>query len=320
MSYQPNPYDPAAPHAPLGQYLPPQSAFVQPGGDPHHDPLVAPPHGGVGGWFNRIGGLFRNSWRPILTIIALTQLLPGILIAVAGLFVGVYVGLEFLQTDPASGTLDIDPAVFFPILGAGLLVMLALYVVQLAGYAAATHSVTRQAAGTPASLGESLGYGFRRSLGLFGWYIPVTLMILAGALACLLPGFYFIAATALIGPIFLYERINPIGRSFKMLHNSGGRVLGRLALILVITIGGGFAASAVQAVIELAVNGVSADAIGPTVNGLAVITLGALVSTVIGTIIQLPLTMFQFAGILLTYTEQRGYEGATTLHLNAELR
>ncbi|WP_144122832.1 hypothetical protein [Catellatospora sichuanensis] len=320
MSYTPDPYGPADPSAPAGGYLPPQSAFVQAGGDPYNDPLVAPPHAGVGGWFNRIGGVFRHSWRSTLTIIALTQLLPAIVLGVGGLFVGVYVGLEAFQTDPANGTVDIDPAVLLPLLGAGLAVILALYVVQLAGYAAATHSVTRQAAGTPASLGESLGYGFRRSLGLFGWYIPVALMIAVGALACLLPGFYFIAATALVGPIFLYERINPIGRSFKMLHNSGGRVLGRLALILLITIGGGFAVSAVQAVIELAVNGVSSEAFGPTANGVALITVGAIVSTVIGTVIQLPVTMFQFAGILLAYTEQRGYEGATTAHLNAELR
>lgn len=320
MSYQPNPYDPAAPYAPLGEYLPPQSAFVQPGGDPYHDPLVAPPHGGVGGWFNRIGSLFQRSWKSTLAIVALTQLLPAIVLGVGMLFAVVYVGLGALALEANGGTGEFDAAAFFAFFGVLLAVMLVLYVVQLAGYAAATHSVTRQAAGTPASLAESLGYGFRRCLGLFGWYVPVALMIIAGVVACVLPGLYLMAATALVGPIFLFERTNPIGRSFKMLHNSGGRVLGRLALIVLISIGVGFAVSAVEAVIQLAVDSAGTQTFGPTGNGLALVTLGAIVATVLSTIIQLPLTMFQFAGILLTYTEQRGYEGATTLHLNAELR
>ncbi|GAA2359069.1 hypothetical protein Cme02nite_35440 [Catellatospora methionotrophica] len=327
MSQLPDPYGPAvpSPYAPAGGYLPPQSAFVQPGGDLYDDPLVAPPNGGVGGWFKRIGSLFQHSWKSTLTILAITQLLPGMVIGVGAIFVGVYVGLEIVNLVPeagtgtGTGTGEFDFATVLPLIAAVVVVAILLYILQLAGYAAATHSVTRQAAGTPATIGESLGYGFRRSLGLFAWYIPVGLMILVGALACLLPGIYLTAATALVGPIFLFERINPIGRSFKMLHNSGGRVLGRLALIVLITIGLGFAVSIIEAIIEAVVNAVSDQSFGPTVNGVALVTMGAIVSVVLSAVIQLPVTMFQFAGILLTYTEQRGYEGATTPHLNAEL-
>ncbi|MEV4415581.1 hypothetical protein [Catellatospora sp. NPDC049609] len=320
MSLTPGPYDPAVPPAPNAGYLPPQSAFVQPGADPYHDPLVAPPHGGVGGWFKRIGGLFQRSWRPTLLIILVTQLLPGMIIGVGAIFIGVYVGLNSIEMDSTTGRVDFDAAAFAGVFAVALVVILALYVIQLAGYAAATHAVTRQAAGVPTSLGESLGYGFRRCLGLFGWYVPVVLLTMLGLVACLLPGFYVIAGTALVGPIFLFERRNPIGRSFDMLHKSGGRVLGRLALIMLITIGASLAVSAVESVIQLIIDNVSTQTFGPTVDGIAVITVGAIVATVLGTVIQLPLTMFQFAGILLTYTEQRGYEGATTPHLNAELR
>lgn len=320
MSHLPDPYGPAAPPAPEGGYLPPQSAFVQPGIDPYHDPLVAPPHGGVGGWFQRIGGLFQRAWRPTLIIIAVTQLVPAMVLGVGMLFAGVYLGLSVAQLDPATGTGELDLTAFFTFFGALMALVLVLYVVQLAGYAAATHFVTRQAAGAPVTLGESLGYGFRRCLGLFGWYIPVGLMIVVGTLACFLPGLYLMAATALVGPIFLFERGNPIGRSFKMFHGSGGRVLGRLALIVLISFGAGLAVSAVEAVIQLGIDSAGSQVYGPTVNGVAVITLGAIVATVLSVVIQLPVTMFQFAGVLLTYTEQRGYEGATTLHLNAELR
>lgn len=320
MSHLPDPYGPAVPPAPEGGYLPPQSAFVQPGGDPYHDPLVAPPHGGVGGWFQRIGSLFQRSWRPTLIIVALTQLVPAMVLGVGALFAGVYLGLSVVQMDPATGTGEPDLTAFLTFFAALMALVLVLYIVQLAGYAAATHHVTRQAAGTPVSLAESLGYGFRRCLGMFAWYIPVGLMIMVGVVACVLPGIYLMAATALVGPILLFERINPIGRSFKMFHNSGGRVLGRLALIVLITFGGGLAVSAVEAVIQLGIDSAGTQTFGPTVNGAAVITLGAIVAALLSTVIQLPVTMFQFAGILLTYTEQRGYEGATTLHLNAELR
>ena len=48
--------------------------------------------------------------------------------------------------------------------------------------------------------------------------------------------------------------------------------------------------------------------------------VAAMISSVFSLIIQLPVTMFTFAGILLTYTEQRGYESqVNTGQLAAEL-
>lgn len=316
----PNPYDPGMPAAPGVGYLPPQSAYVQPGADPYHDPLVAPQHGGVGGWFNRIGELFRRSWRSTLIILAVTQLVPSVVIGIAGVAAGAYFGLSALQLDPATGEAAVDTAALVAFFGVVLAAVILLYVVQLAGYAAATHSVVRQAAGDTVTLGESFGYGFRRCWSMFAWYVPVALMFVAGALACVLPAFYVMAGTALVGPVLLFERGNPIGRSFQMLHRSGGRVLGRLALIVLISIAASAVVSGFESVIEAGFSAVDGNGFGPSVEGVALLSLGLIVSLVFGVVVQLPVTMFQFAGILLAYTEQRGYEGATTPQLNAELR
>ncbi|MFC7760376.1 hypothetical protein ACFQY4_21865 [Catellatospora bangladeshensis] len=316
----PNPYDSGVPSAPGVGYLPPQSAYVQPGADPYYDPLVAPQHGGVGGWFNRIGQLFRRSWRSTLVILAVTQLVPSVVLGIAGVVAVAYFGLSALQLNPATGEATLDAAGLIAILGAMLAVIILLYVVQLAGYAAATHSVVRQAAGETVTLGESFGYGFRRCWSMFAWYVPVALMVVAGALACVLPAFYVMAGTALVGPVLLFERRNPIGRSFQMLHRSGGRVLGRLALIVLISIAASTVVSGFESAIEAGFSAVNSEGFGPSVEGVAILSLGLVVSIVFGVVVQLPVTMFQFAGVLLAYTEQRGYEGATTPQLNAELR
>jgi hypothetical protein len=195
-------------------------------------------------------------------------------------------------------------AVGLPLIVVGALALIVLLIyAQMAGYAAATYAVTRQAVGYEARLSESLAYGFRRGWGLLGWQILVGLLILLGFLACILPAFYVYAATALFGPIYLFERHNPIGRSFSIFNNNLGRVLGRLALLLVATlIGNGFSTVF--------------DRVGSTVAGntgeLSVIIAASVISGVLGIIISLPLTMLTFSGILLTYTEQRGFEGPAT--------
>ncbi|HCT78484.1 MAG TPA: hypothetical protein DGT23_18280 [Micromonosporaceae bacterium] len=171
--------------------------------------------------------------------------------------------------------------------------------------------VTKEAAGYQVKLSEALGYGFRRALGLTGWQIVAGLLILLGFLACILPGFYVYAATALFGPIYLFERRSPIGRSFGIFNANLGRVLGRLALILVATLAAGIATSVIDQV---------GTAIAGNTNDLAVVIGATAISSVISIVIEIPLLMVTFAGILLTYTEQRGYEHVTTARtLAAEL-
>ena len=109
------------------------------------------------------------------------------------------------------------------------------------------------------------------------------------------------AATALFGPIYLFERRNPIGRTFSIFNNNLGRVLGRLALLIVATLHRQPGSTTVFDQVGSAVAGNTGE--------FAVIVGAAAISGALGIIIELPLTMLTFSGILLTYTEQRGWEG-----------
>jgi hypothetical protein len=301
-------------------YLPPAAAFQPPmswqGPDPN-DPLVNPAYAGIGGWFGRITAMFQRSWKSMTAVFAITQLLPTVVLSVLGVLAAAIVlrpWQEAMLEASVSGEqpeYDFDPALVLGFAGAAVVLVLLLIVLQTAGYAAATYVVTREAAGASVPLGEALRYGFRRCPGLFGWLFVTGLLVLAGALACILPAFYVYAATALVGPIYLFERRSPIGRSFTIFNNNLGRILGRLAMILLIVIGGSIAVSTVENIMTFAVN--SSGAADAALVGSAVIAG-------LGAVLGLPFTMFQFVGVLLTYTEQRGYEGpAATGALAAEL-
>ncbi|MEV6522429.1 hypothetical protein AB0M43_10840 [Longispora sp. NPDC051575] len=317
--------DPSAPGSPVGSGTPgwqgappaPDGHWTVPGFAPvpAEDPLINPPHTGIDGWFRRIAAMFKRSWSSLLAIFAITQILP--ILATAG--VGIVFAVALLDLPPFNGERSVDGefdddrflSTLLPLLGVVLVVVLVLTVLRSAGYAAATYAATRQAGGIPVRLGEALAYGFRRCLGLFGWQVVVGLLMTAGLLACVLPGIYVYAATALVGPIFLFERGgSPIGRSFSIFNNNLGRILGRLALLLVATVAVGFAGNVFDQI-----GAAAADA---THDVSAIVTAGA-ISALLGLLLELPLAMLTFSGILLTYTEQRGYEGATTATLIEEL-
>jgi hypothetical protein len=307
-----DPYAPQDPHVPQG-YLPPANVYYQPvqsGADPN-DPLINPPHSGINGWFTRIGWLFKRSWKSMLPIFALTHILPIVGFAAIAVVAGLAIGASLMPWVASQSQVDPDAVdapelpqwlSFGGVVGLFLVVLVLVVfflIMQMVGYAAATYAATREATGQQVRLGEAIGYGFKRSFGLFGWQLVISLLILAGAIACILPAFYVYAATALFGPIYLFERRNPIGRTFSIFNNNLGRVLGRLAIILAATIVVSMLGNMFSLFGDLATGG-SDD---PTL-----IIGAAVISSVFGLVVQLPLSMFTFAGILLTYTEQRGYE------------
>lgn len=318
-----NPNAPHDPYVPQG-YLPPANAYYQPAqpGADSTDPLINPPNTGINGWFTRIGWLFRRSWKSMLIIFAITHIVPAIGFAAIGVVAVLAIGataMPWLLSQSEIEAEQVGSPELPEWLGFGLVTLFAvilllvviLLIMELAGYAAATYAVTREATGQQVRLGEALGYGFKRSIGMFGWQILVILLTIAGAIACVLPAFYVYAATALFGPVYLFERANPIGRSFSIFNNNLGRVLGRLAIILALTIVGGMVGNVFGIFGDL-MTGYSTD---PTL-----IIGAAVISSVFGLIVQLPVTMFTFAGILLTYAEQRGYESQVdTGQLAAEL-
>jgi hypothetical protein len=302
-------------------FLPPDSAYAQ--AVPWNfvaDPLVNPPGAGVNGWFQRIGGVFKRSWKSLAVIFAITELLPAVVLAVAAVLLSASLLIPFQKeivdasNDQRDPNFDFAFGSVFGFIGIVFVLVFVLLFLQMAGYAAATFVATREAAGLPTTVGEALSYGFRRCFGLTGWNFLAGLLVLAGAIACILPAFYVIAATALVGPLYLFERgrggQGPISRSFSIFHQNLGRILGRLALIVAIYYGG----SIVVSIIENIANAVLGSQ-DPTVA-----LSGAIAVSVAGAVIGVPLTMFLFVGILLTYAEQRAHEAPVSApQLAAEL-
>jgi hypothetical protein len=181
------------------------------------------------------------------------------------------------------------------------------------GWAAGTWAATRDAAGQPAPLGAALAYGVRRAPRLWLWTLLSGLIVLVGVCMCILPGVYFAFALALVGPVFLFERRNPIGRSFELFHGRFGMVLGRLALVSALLIAGGVAASLVAELVLLV-------AAGGSPFGQVDLSAGSVLAYTLSAVVAVPLAVVQLAGFLVTYAEQRCNEGRTTAStLAAEL-
>ncbi|WP_245718622.1 hypothetical protein [Micromonospora rhizosphaerae] len=296
---------PALPGQPYGWY--PAGAGCDP-----NDPLVTPPNAGLSGWFSRCTGALRRSWRLLIPIMLLTQAAPAAAVSLLSLGLNPSAQLETLPGDGSAPLPDgylADVAAFG---GAVLLGSLLLGLLQSLGWAAGTWAVTRQAAGEPADLGGALRYGLRRALGLWGWTLLSSVLIGVGVCFCVLPGIYLAFATALAGPVYLFERENPIGRSFRMFHERFGPVLGRLALVAAVLIVGSVVGGVLESVGMLPFGTDPLATPGATAGAVAVIVVAA--------VLVVPVYLVQLVGLLATYAEQRAHEGpVNAARLAAEL-
>ncbi|MFI2710205.1 hypothetical protein ACH495_08760 [Micromonospora sp. NPDC018662] len=288
----------------------PMAGGWYPGLDPQ-DPLVTPPHAGVGGWFARCAGAVRRGWRQLLPIMLLTQGVPAAVISVLSLFLA---PTGELATGPDGAPVLPDGylehvVVFY---GAILLAAVVFGPLQAVGWGAGTWVVARQAAGEPAGLGGALRYGVRRALGLWGWTIVVSLLITVGACLCLLPGIYAAFAVALFGPVYLFERQEPIGRAWRMFHKRFGMVLGRVALVM--------CALLAASVLDVVVGAVSGAAFGTDPTSAPGTAVGAMALAVVGAALAAPAYLAQLVGLVVAYAEQRAHEGpVNAARLAAEL-
>lgn len=312
----PNPYDAGGPLPPDRGFRPPDEAYreAMPDYGPEHDPLVNPTTQGFSGWTFRVGGVLRRGWQQLLVVFALTHLLPTVVFGVL-LLAGVFAGGGFDLTGLARTGMSEE-------LVAGLLATVAAYVVvvlllQMLGYAAATHLATRQAAGLPVTVGEAMRYGLRRMLGLTAWHVLAYLLVglgvvavaaccvqissLLGLIPVLLVGGYLTLVISLLGPAFLFERGSPLRRSSTLLHAAFWPTTGRLLLIGLTLLAG--------AVIEQMLSAVGAVFVPDDGTALVVVAGGV---TLLGAIVDVPLKMVLFSGILITYAERRGAEGAVS--------
>lgn len=222
---------------PPGPPVPPPYGYVVPVSQyGAADPLVTSVAEGFSGWFNRVFAVLRRSWRSLLLISWITFVAPVAVLAVV--VVVVFGRLVVLPAPGSTQSPTFDSALLWtliPIVCVGVIVYgFATCVAQ----AAAVWSITREAAGQPASLGAALGYGLRNGVRLFGWGLLYGLLVLVGTCACFVPGLYFALAGCLYIPVALYRRgMSPIGTSFSLVNRNFGAALGRMALLLLILYG-----------------------------------------------------------------------------------
>ncbi|SIN23926.1 hypothetical protein SAMN04489832_4278 [Micromonospora cremea] len=278
---------------------PPTAGWYPPGFDPA-DRLVTPPGAGLSGWFDRCVGAVRRGWRLLLPILLLTQVLPAAVLSVLSL------GLDPTarwETTAADGSTSL-PDTFFTDLATVFLVLiggsLLIGFVQAVGWAAGTWVITRQAVGEPVSLGEALRYGLRRALGLWGWTLLIGVIVGLGICFCVLPGIYLAFALSMAGPVYLFERQNPIGRSFRMFHERLGLLLGRVALVAAAVIVGTLVASVLE--------GVGSAPFGVDPLATPGSTIGVVLVIAVSAVLALPAHLVQLVGLLVTYAEQRAHE------------
>ena len=317
------PGDPAAPSQgwawPAGAYpghppMPGQPYGLpygwHPGVDPY-DPLVNPPYAGIGGWFSRCTGVVRRGWRQLLPIMLLTQTVPAAALTVLSIALAP-TGQPVTRPDGTTGLPVGYVQNVLAFYGAFLLASLIFGLLQGIGWAAGTWVVTRQAVGERVGVGAGLRYGLRRALGLWGWTIVASLLIMVATCACILPGIYMAAAVALFGPVYLFERKDPMGRSFGTLHRRFGMVFGRVALVALALAAAGVVNFVVEMVNQVVFGLHPLDAPGSAVGAVALAVLGAVLVT--------PAYLAQLVGLVATYAEQRAQDGpVNAARLAAEL-
>ncbi|WP_229401025.1 hypothetical protein [Micromonospora okii] len=305
----------AAPWPPPGQrgsWPPPGQAgsWVPPGYDAG-DPLVTLPGEGLSGWLSRCTGALRRGWRVLVPILALTQALPALALMLA--IVPLYPVLP-LEPETPGGPPPPLPDGFLTDIGvflaaaAGLGCLLTFF--QSVGWAAGTWALTRRAAGEPASVGAALAYGLRRAPALWGWTLLYGLLVAIGFVLCYLPGLYVMAALSLFGPVLLFERVAPLGRARHLFHARLGPVLGRIALAGLVS----SMTTMVAAPIQVAA-GLLADPAD-----LARLDAWNIAYAVVSSVVAVPAALVYLVGLVVTYAEQRAYEGPVTAsRLAAEL-
>ncbi len=323
-----DPFGPDLPSSTPDQgFLPPDEAYRQaaPMFTAETDPLVNPAEQRFGGWAHRVGLVLRRSWRPLATIFLITHALPAIVFAALAL--GGAVGLDALQVQQALVAAGGRDQLIGVLIATVLAYLVVVLLAQMLGYAAATYHATRQAAGLTVSIGESLRYGLRRFVGLSAYqvvaYVIAGLGTAAVAMCCvgaadfvgLVPAAlvyaYLAMATALVGPAFLFERGGAIGTSFRLFHAAFWPTAARLILLGLTILASSFTEVMISSIGEWLV----------TTLGSALAMPVAVSGGVVSALVEVPLTMLLFSGILITFAERLGADrGVRTDDLVDRLR
>lgn len=281
---------------------------------PSSDPLVPRD---FNEWTLNVYGIFKRSGYRIMGIVLLWSIIPVV--------AGVWTSSQLLRiTDRLNKALPADQTTLTPAQtetmwahvtealswsGIAVAVSLALSYFTASGWAAALRVAVTDAAGKPIGFGEAMAYGARKGLSMWGWYLLVSLCALVGACLCVLPGLYMAVAFALFAPVVVLEGGMAMARSFRLVHNAFGKMLGRIALSFAGVLSVGLVLYVLQVLI--AGFGLGSDGMSPS-SPLDLFTDGvfALASAVLTAVILI-------SGLLVTYAEARAREdgSATTVEL-----
>lgn len=251
------------------------------------------------GWWSKGVAVARTGWRPLAILQVGGALLGFVFTAVLGVIQ--LRAVSDIVTNRAPGA---PPPTAGEVLGP----LLRLYGFTLAGGAVAgfvsllvtlmsVHIVVQVAGGRHPDLGGAFRAALPRILPLLGWSLLSGLILLAGLCACVLPGLYFLAVFTVLAPVVMVERVNVIGRCFKLFHGNLGASLGRVATI----IGLGIAVGLVSAVVDSVLSAVA----GGTSAGMGARVTVVLIGGLIGALLQAGLGILTAPLTVLTYADQR---------------
>jgi hypothetical protein len=153
-----------------------------------------------------------------------------------------------LMAQLESGQIDSGPSPVQGVIGAvGLLVVVFLTVVlQPIGTAAILHIISQDFVDRPTTLGDALRFAFSRFLPLLGTSILLGLVIVAGALMCLVPAIIFAVWYSFAPQIVVVENrsgMEALNRSKSLTEGFRWRIFGVIVLLALI---GGLLSSAVS--------------------------------------------------------------------------
>jgi hypothetical protein len=234
--------------------------------------------------------IVKSAWRELLIL----QLIGAAVTLILQGPTGIYQAMTTRDL-AANRTVDgMSLGPFFTSLGLGFIgVVVSLFVASLVTLAS-VHVVVAAVAGGRATAAEALRGGARRLLPLIGWELLASVIILAGLCACLLPAVYFAAVFLVLAPVVAFERVNPIGRCFKLFHNNVGVAASRVATIFALFIGTGLVSGALGGIVK-AIMSVNTGSNGTLVVGTLITTaLTAAVAAVVG-VLTGPLTVTAYA-------------------------
>ncbi|GEM_PF-6696477 len=275
------------------------------------DPLVNHPTAGFDGWFSKLVTTLRRSWRSLLIVVTVGVALPE---APAGIAMDIQ-RQRFLHQLALHPRPEGLPAGVLADALFGLGVVLALTLVggffSAAGWAAGIWALTEEAAtGRPAAAGRALRYGLRRAARLWLWGLVAAPIVVAGFVACVLPGIYLALAVSLYSFVVVFERgRNPIGGTFRLTHKFFGAAAGRTAVLVAVCVGYSLVVDVIVGLGGALVALAGADAF---------LVVGA--TNLVQSLLQAPATALLLAGLLLTYAELRAREvPLTTADLRSQL-